>query len=62
MDISDPSTKAWLIPLVNGIILAVAGVIAAVWNRPPDENGRTFPEAVGYRLGLWWRSIRDRQR
>lgn len=51
---TSPATKAWLVPLCNAVILGVAGYISAKWNRPPDENGRTFPEALGHRLGRLW--------
>ena len=54
MDVSDPATKAWLVPLGSSVVLGLATLIKAQWNRPRDKNGRTFPEALGHRLGRLW--------
>ena len=54
MDVSDPATKAWLVPLGSSVVLGLAALIKAQWNRPRDKDGRTFPEALGHRLGRLW--------
>ncbi len=50
----DDTTRAWAVPLANVILLALAAGIKAKWNRPRDKDGRTFVEALGYRLGRLW--------